>query len=128
MNAVVARSGSCRSARAAMALVTAAASSLAASTGTYTCRPLEPLVLVAPAPSNSGSSRWVNFTPSVSGVVMAHVYPVPAELVWDDINGGREGIMAFGGWPEEALDFYEGLSADNTKTYWTEHKAVYQDK
>jgi len=33
--------------------------------------------------------------------------------------------MAFSGWPEEALDFYEGLAADNTKTYWTEHKAVY---
>jgi uncharacterized protein (TIGR02453 family) len=33
--------------------------------------------------------------------------------------------MAFNGWPEEALDFYEGLAADNSKTYWTEHKAVY---
>jgi len=33
--------------------------------------------------------------------------------------------MAFSGWPEEALDFYDGLMADNTKTYWTEHKAVY---
>ena len=36
--------------------------------------------------------------------------------------------MAFSGWPEEALDFYDGLAADNTKTYWTEHKAVYNDK
>src|ERR1700745_2773992 len=36
--------------------------------------------------------------------------------------------MAFSGWPEEALDFYDGLLADNTKTYWTEHKAVYADK
>src|SRR6202041_3106985 len=36
--------------------------------------------------------------------------------------------MAFSGWPEEALDFYDGLAVDNTKTYWTEHKAVYQDK
>ena len=33
--------------------------------------------------------------------------------------------MAFSGWPEEALDFYDGLAADNTKTYWTAHKAVY---
>ena len=31
--------------------------------------------------------------------------------------------MAFSGWPEEALDFYDGLAADNTKTYWTAHKA-----
>jgi uncharacterized protein (TIGR02453 family) len=35
--------------------------------------------------------------------------------------------MAFSGWPEEALDFYEGLAADNSKTYWTAHKAVYED-
>jgi uncharacterized protein (TIGR02453 family) len=36
--------------------------------------------------------------------------------------------MAFRGWPTEALDFYEGLEADNSKTYWTAHKAVYEDK
>src|SRR5260370_41241974 len=36
--------------------------------------------------------------------------------------------MAFSGWAEEALDFYEGLEADNTKTYWTRQKAVYEDK
>jgi uncharacterized protein (TIGR02453 family) len=34
--------------------------------------------------------------------------------------------MTFQGWPEEALDFYEGLEADNTKTYWTANKAVYE--
>src|SRR5215469_164539 len=34
--------------------------------------------------------------------------------------------MAFGGWPEEALTFYEGLEADNSKSYWTSHKAVYE--
>ncbi|MGH3120300.1 MAG: DUF2461 domain-containing protein [Streptosporangiaceae bacterium] len=36
--------------------------------------------------------------------------------------------MRFEGWPEEALEFYEGLAADNSKAYWTEHKAVYEDK
>jgi len=36
--------------------------------------------------------------------------------------------MAFSGWPEEALDFYDGLAADNSKSYWTEHKAVYEEK
>jgi uncharacterized protein (TIGR02453 family) len=36
--------------------------------------------------------------------------------------------MAFTGWPEEALDFYDGLAADNSKSYWTEHKAVYTEK
>jgi uncharacterized protein (TIGR02453 family) len=33
--------------------------------------------------------------------------------------------MAFCGWPAEAVEFYRGLSADNTKAYWTEHKQVY---
>src|SRR5579862_3685858 len=47
----------------------------------------------------------------------------------DKVRAERRGaIMAFSGWPEEALDFYDGLAADNTKTYWTEHKAVYEDK
>lgn len=36
--------------------------------------------------------------------------------------------MAFSGWTDEALDFYEGLIVENTKTYWTAHKAVYDDK
>ncbi len=35
--------------------------------------------------------------------------------------------MAFQGWPEEALEFYEGLAADNSKTYWTRHKATYDE-
>jgi uncharacterized protein (TIGR02453 family) len=33
--------------------------------------------------------------------------------------------VAFRGWPSEALEFYEGLEADNSRTYWTAHKAVY---
>ena len=32
--------------------------------------------------------------------------------------------MAFSGWPEEALDFYDGLVADNTKTYWTKPRST----
>jgi uncharacterized protein (TIGR02453 family) len=36
--------------------------------------------------------------------------------------------MTFSGWPEEALDFYDELAADNTKTYWTANKAVYEEK
>jgi uncharacterized protein (TIGR02453 family) len=35
--------------------------------------------------------------------------------------------MAFQGWPEEAIDFYEGLAADNSKTYWLAHKQIYED-
>jgi len=33
--------------------------------------------------------------------------------------------MAFRGWPIEAVEFYEGLRADNTKAYWTAHKPVF---
>jgi uncharacterized protein (TIGR02453 family) len=35
--------------------------------------------------------------------------------------------MPFAGFPERALVFYEGLLADNTKAYWTDHKAVYDE-
>ena len=34
---------------------------------------------------------------------------------------------SFRGWPERALAFYEGLEADNSKTYWQEHKGVYEE-
>ena len=33
--------------------------------------------------------------------------------------------MSFEGFPDEGLIFYEGLEADNSKTYWTQHKADY---
>jgi uncharacterized protein (TIGR02453 family) len=35
--------------------------------------------------------------------------------------------MPFNGWPEQALEFYEGLTADNSKTYWSRHKAIYEE-
>lgn len=33
--------------------------------------------------------------------------------------------MTFRGFPDEAFVFYEGLMADNTKAYWTDHKPTY---
>jgi uncharacterized protein (TIGR02453 family) len=33
--------------------------------------------------------------------------------------------VAFTGFPDAAFAFYEGLGADNSKTYWTAHKHVY---
>jgi uncharacterized protein (TIGR02453 family) len=33
--------------------------------------------------------------------------------------------MTFTGWSPAALDFYRGLEADNSRTYWLEHKKVY---
>jgi uncharacterized protein (TIGR02453 family) len=34
--------------------------------------------------------------------------------------------MAFKGWPVEALEFFEGLEAENSKAYWQRHKDVYE--
>jgi uncharacterized protein (TIGR02453 family) len=34
-------------------------------------------------------------------------------------------LVAFRGWPAEALEFFEGLEADNSKAYWSAHKDVY---
>lgn len=39
-----------------------------------------------------------------------------------------EGAARFRGWPVEAVEFFEGLEADNSKPYWTENKAVYEAK
>jgi uncharacterized protein (TIGR02453 family) len=33
--------------------------------------------------------------------------------------------MAFQGWSEEAIEFYDGLEEDNSKGYWQLHKATY---
>jgi uncharacterized protein (TIGR02453 family) len=35
--------------------------------------------------------------------------------------------VAFKGFPAEAIEFYEGLEADNSKAYWQAHKSVYDD-
>ncbi len=35
--------------------------------------------------------------------------------------------MAFRGWPVEAIEFYEGLEADNSKFYWQANKQVYEN-
>lgn len=34
--------------------------------------------------------------------------------------------MSFQGWPAEAIEFFEGLEADNTRTYWQSNKAVFE--
>ena len=35
--------------------------------------------------------------------------------------------MTFRGWPKEALDFYVGLEADNSRQYWQAHKGTYDE-
>jgi len=37
------------------------------------------------------------------------------------------GRLAFRGWKEAALDFFDGLEEDNSKAYWHEHKATYEE-
>jgi uncharacterized protein (TIGR02453 family) len=34
--------------------------------------------------------------------------------------------VGFSGWPAEAVEFFQGLQADNTKAYWTANKARYE--
>jgi uncharacterized protein (DUF2461 family) len=34
--------------------------------------------------------------------------------------------MGFSGWSPGAVEFFEGLQADNTKAYWSAHKEVYE--
>jgi uncharacterized protein (TIGR02453 family) len=36
-------------------------------------------------------------------------------------------VSDFHGFPEAALDFYEDLENDNTKSFWQEHKSVYDE-
>jgi uncharacterized protein (TIGR02453 family) len=33
----------------------------------------------------------------------------------------------FRGWTKRAVEFYEGLEADNSKTYWQAHKPIYDE-
>jgi uncharacterized protein (TIGR02453 family) len=40
----------------------------------------------------------------------------------------EEIIMAFRGWPVEAIEFYEGLEADNSKPFWQSNKHVYDEQ
>lgn len=37
-----------------------------------------------------------------------------------------ENVAAFTGFPEELLDFYEGLEMDNSRSYWEANKPVYE--
>jgi uncharacterized protein (TIGR02453 family) len=36
-------------------------------------------------------------------------------------------LSGFAGFGEGAVDFYDGLEADNSKAYWTDHRGVYEN-
>src|SRR5437763_1894650 len=50
--------------------------------------------------------------------------------LWTELHGCSSPypatFMAFKGWQAEALEFFEGLEADNSKAYWQDHKADYE--
>jgi uncharacterized protein (TIGR02453 family) len=37
-------------------------------------------------------------------------------------------VATFSGFSDRAIEFYDGLEADNSKAYWTEHKAAYESE
>jgi uncharacterized protein (TIGR02453 family) len=43
------------------------------------------------------------------------------------VEGVVCGLMAFRGFPPEAIQFYERLGADNAKSFWHEHRGDYLD-
>jgi uncharacterized protein (TIGR02453 family) len=40
--------------------------------------------------------------------------------------GGYSVGVGFSGWPTQAVEFFRGLEADNTKAYWSAHKGLYE--
>jgi uncharacterized protein (TIGR02453 family) len=41
------------------------------------------------------------------------------------MSAADKGSTPFRGFSHEAIEFYEGLEADNSKVYWTDHKSVF---
>ena len=70
---------------------------------------------------------------------MIHRLPVArafADRRWVDTPEGGVGhhlamslpdLERFAGFPERAFSFYEGLGADNSKAYWTDHRSAYDE-
>jgi uncharacterized protein (TIGR02453 family) len=57
------------------------------------------------------------------GVILGHL---PLGL---NLRGPPRTLLAvtFRGFGERLIDFYEGLEADNSKAYWSDHKAIYDE-
>src|SRR5947208_10218197 len=41
-------------------------------------------------------------------------------------KAAKLGRVTFRGWPADALEFFDGLAADNTKAYWQDNKPRYE--
>src|SRR4051812_19524653 len=88
-------------------------------------------------PSTSVNHSRMNSTPRSSTVrstnsasLNSAISPRVAPPYYGSVNSRATGseamTMAFRGWKDEALQFFEGLEVDNSKTYWQANKAVYE--
>ena len=78
-----------------------------------------------------GQLGRVDGDPRAGALVLRRIDQITEVQVSDGRNVAPElpvsvRLMAFRGFPPEALTFYEGLEADNSKTYWTAQKDVYE--
>src|SRR2546427_4674140 len=79
---------------------------------------------VSPSSASAATTRERRPTPS-SSRNRTDGRPVGASRYAPGTDRMRESEMAFRGWKVEALEFFEGLQADNSKAYWQKHKEVY---
>jgi len=52
----------------------------------------------------------------------------PARAAAKEPTRSASGRGGFGGWPVEALDFFEELEVENTRAFWVAHKDLYEAK
>jgi uncharacterized protein (TIGR02453 family) len=45
---------------------------------------------------------------------------------WGRADARYDPLVAFRGWPVEAIEFFEGLEANNSKAYWQAHNKLYE--
>jgi uncharacterized protein (TIGR02453 family) len=53
--------------------------------------------------------------------------PLGTPTGWSRVREHLRMATSFHGWPAEAFAFYRDLEADNTKTFWQAHKAIYDE-
>ena len=51
---------------------------------------------------------------------------MPRDQTLEAVAGKYRRSMAFRGWPEAAIEFFDHLELDNSKGFWEEHKSLYE--
>src|SRR5580658_1713756 len=54
--------------------------------------------------------------------------PATTKSAADASSEATAAAKSFKGWPDEAVEFFEGIELQNDKAYWTAHKDLYQTK